>query len=1142
MDSFEPIREAAASLHAMLVAKGADPASPLSLVESAVDYLDLELTWLASDNPSLKGARALYDAQAGAILASQAGALQDRMILIAHELGHVVIHDVSSDCSSLDVDATRSTEAAPVGLQRVEDYGVKERRELQANVFGREFLLPRTEARALHLAGESASAISRRLDLPINLVRQQILDAILLPTAEPESEPAEKPSRTVGRDESQIRAAAHRGSPFLLQAGPGTGKTRTLVRRVLSLLEDSVDPAAILVLTFSNRAAGELAERLAEAAPVAAPQIWIGTFHAFGLDLARRYHEQLDLGPDPALFDRSDAIEVLQEILPTLPLVHYRNLWDPEMVLREMLSAISRAKDELVDPAGYEALAQVMLSAAGEDEDSLEAAQKALEVAHVYRLYEEALARHGGVDFGDLIMRPTRLLEQDAKLRSAVRLRHRHVLVDEYQDINRASARLVKAVAGDGERLWVVGDARQSIYRFRGASSTNMVEFDADFPGAVIDRLSINYRSSEEVISTFQAFAPHMIASAGMLPLALEADNGPSGLHPDLRVFQTKEDEVDGIAAAILSLEGDGVRLRDQVVLCRSNARLNEIATGLEARGIPVLHLGSLFERSEIRDLLSLLTLKVDPFGSGLLRIGAMARYAIPLQDLWIAISRLRGATTPAIESLDTFGGDTALSEPARAGFARLAEDLRSLGAANTAWEFLSRYLLDCTDTVARSAEETSISARMRAVAIWQFLNFVRDAGPAGGGSPIHRTLDRVRQLVLLAEERDLRQIPSAALHMNAVRVMTVHGSKGLEFEAVHVPGLTKASFPSTNRGERCPPPVGLVADRLGLGPKEAARRAHEAEEECLFFVALSRAERHLRLYHCVKQDNGSNRSRSPFLDSLGGVVRTVVDPPTLKLPAGAVTSHQVVVTWPQDWRLTDARLESYDKCPRRFFYTHVVSLGGRKKMTAFSKAHDCLYEVIRLVSSTRAGGAIDEAVIRAAFDQIWKDRGPVDHAFAADYRDLAERLLTSLLRSGDARQFRPPEDLVIEFAEGRLLVEPSEIVELPEGKVILRRVRTGYKRSDEYDKLSYGLYHLAGQNQFGVGYQVEALHLTDGDTVDPVTLTDRKLQTRRETARKLLDGITKGEFAPDIDSVTCPRCPHFFICGVTPAGALDLR
>lgn len=181
-----------------------------------------------------------------------------------------------------------------------------------------------------------------------------------------------------------------------------------------------------------------MSERLIAAIPDAAPRLWIGTCYAFGLDLVRRHYDRLGLSPQPSLFDRSDAIAVLEEILPTLPLRHYRNLWDPAMVLKDIVSAISRAKNELVDAGAYRQLALRMRDTAV-DEKSQTDAEKCLEIADIYDFYQQALGRHGGVDFGDLIMRPARLLEADEEVRLAVQLRHRHVLVDEYQDVNRAS-------------------------------------------------------------------------------------------------------------------------------------------------------------------------------------------------------------------------------------------------------------------------------------------------------------------------------------------------------------------------------------------------------------------------------------------------------------------------------------------------------------------------------------------------------------------------------------------------------------------------------------------------------------------------------------------------------------------------------
>lgn len=1140
MEAFEPVRNSAVELHDELVAAGTNPLNPSALIDAAVRRLTLEVCWLPPGDPGLKGARALFDEQSGTIFCEITDDAGDRATLVAHEIGHARVHD-SSQCSRDDIDPSRSTEAAPVGLQRVEDYGVRERRELQANVFAREFLFPRALARQLHIQQQlAASEIAAQIGLPINLIRQQLFDALLLPPPLPPETDEPSISRPARPDPSQDEAACHRGSAFQLQAGPGTGKTRTLVKTVLELLKEGIHPTAILILTFSNRAAGELAERITAAAPADAASIWIGTFHAFGLDLVRRFHDRIGLPAKPILFDRSDAISVLEEILPTLPLVHYRNLWDPAMVLRDIIAAISRAKDELADPSRYRSLAEAMLRDAKDDSDR-EAAQKCLEVAHVYELYEHALRDHGAVDFGDLIMRPALLLESDAALRTTVQLRHRHVLVDEYQDVNHASTRLLKAVAGDGKRLWVVGDARQSIYRFRGASSANMSRFCQEYPDATAKQLAVSYRSTAQITDAVLAIAPRMGASNGMLPLRLTADRGPGPSQPEIRRYERPDQEVEGIAASIRELEARQVPLRDQAVLCRTNARLNEIALALEARGIPVLHLGSLFERDEVRDLLALLSLAVDPFGDGLIRVGAMPRYDLSLQDVYMVTEWMRTSAPSAPLSFPLPTQLPQLSPHGALGLTRLAQDLGALPRAISAWELLSTYLLDRSSLARELHLRESVQDRMRAVAIWQFLNFVREQGPSTSGLPIHRVLDRVRQLVLLAEERDLRRVPEAALHMNAVRLMTVHGSKGLEFEAVHIPGLTVASFPSSNRGHRCPPPVGMIEGSQQLSVSDQAKLAHDLEEECLFFVAVSRARTHLVLHLARRQANGKNRSPSPFLAWLSGnLVSEVAHPPALPLPPDAVRPMPISVTRPADWQITDSQLKVYEGCGRRAFYTYVLRLGSARKPTAFSRTHDCLYELIRWMTEARRDGVPSLEAAEAAFEAIWQTRGPIDHGFAADYRRLASTLVAALVGAGAGRRFRDAEPLAIDFPSGRVIVEPNEMADLPGGTVVLRRVRTGYKRSDEYDRLDYTLYHLAGQAQFGDHCIVEALHLSD-NTVEVVDITPQKVRNRAAKSHELLTAFVAGWFPPEVDAVSCPRCPHFFICDATPKGPLDL-
>lgn len=1138
MDGFETIRRRASALHDKLIDEGVDGSDMMQLVEAAVGLLELELVFLPPGNAALKNSKALYDEQSDMICCEDVGSAADRALLVAHEIGHAELHAGSSHCDSEDINPSLSLETAPVGLQRVEDYGAKERRELQANVFAREMLLPRVSARRQHIEdGLTARDIAARTGLDLAVVRQQLFDALLLP--EQNEAAIESKTYVPIKDESQDRAVDHRDAPFQLQAGPGTGKTRTLIKRIESLIAEGHDPASILVMTFSNRAAGELTERLAERLPEAAAKIWVGTFHAFGLDLVRRYYDLLDLSPNPALFDRSDAISVLEDILPTLPLVHYRNLWDPAMVLREMIGAFSRAKDELVDPVRYRALAETMLADAGDDETKIMAAEKCLEIAQVYELYEQAIRKKGAVDFGDLIMRPTLLLESNEAVRVQCQLRHRHILVDEYQDVNRASARMLKAIAGHGQRLWVVGDARQSIYRFRGASSANMAKFADDYPGAMIDQLEINYRSSTQIVNAFASIAPRMGASEGMLELALTPHSGAGPSNPMLSSFETEADEEAGIAAAIEALKANDVVYRDQAVLCRSNRRLGEIAAALEARGIPVLHLGSLFERSDIRDLLSLLSLATDPFGDALVRIGVMPRYGLSLQDVYIVTHHIRAQDESALEILPSLAALGGLSTEGVAGLMRLAEDFEGISLDTSPWELLSTYILDRTEFARDISRATDITQQMRAVAIWQFLNFVREQSHFGSGKPIERALDRVRQMVLLAEERDLRQVPASALHLDAVRLMTVHGSKGLEFEAVHVPGLSVASFPLSFRGQRCPPPIGMIDGDDGLSISDAAKRAHVTEEECLFFVAMSRAKQHLRLYRTTKQKGGNNRNPSPLLGWIAPAnlqVDNVLE--RMPLPSGIEKDGPVDVTLRAEWRLTETRLTSYQKCPKRFFYTHILGLGAARKQTPFTMTHDCLYELLYWLRRERLTTNPDLSTTYVAFDEIWARRGPHDHAFADDYFALARRLVLAAFQSGDGLSFVESGSQEVSFQNGVVHVTPTEQARSPGGDQMIRRVRTGYRRKKEFDDWSYTLYILAARSA-GLGdASVRALHLTD-EIEEPVSLTPRMIDNRVAKMEMLLGGIAAGQFPTIIDPVTCPRCPHFFICAATPAGPI---
>lgn len=1136
MDATEAARREAERLHRANVAAGGDPTRPLAFALREATSRGLDVYALQEGDSQLKGGKATFDSQAGSILYEDRGSDFERAFLIAHELGHVVLEGGTLDVVTVDVESDRSMEDAPVGVDRVLDYGARERREVMMDLFAREFLLPRPVLRKLHVnEGLTSDAIAKRFGAPLAVVQQQLLDALLLPPAdEPHPESAGAAAAPPTPDPTQAQAAAHRGLAFQLQAGPGTGKTRTLVRRIEGLLAEGVDPTTILALTFSNKAANELCERIAASNPVAAAAMWIGTFHAFGLDIVRRFHDRLALPPDPRLIDRTEAIELLEDEFPRLDLKHYRNLWDPALDLSDMLSAISRAKDEVVDAAGYRALAQSMAVRAGTDQDATVRAQKCLEVATLFEAYERLLTARQLLDFGDLVALPVRLVEGSAEVRDTLRARHEHVLVDEYQDVNRASVRLLKAIFADGRNLWVVGDARQSIYRFRGASATNIARFAIDFPGAQAAQLGVNYRSDKRIVDVFTEFARGMQASAGALPLNLQADRGSTGARVELRVAGSADDEISALAASITALHEQGIAYGGQAVLCASNARLNAIAEGLEARGIPALHLGSLFERPEVKDLLALLSLVTDPRAAAMVRVATMARHLMPLQDVMRVIEHLRAADPASLAWSAMHTEVDGLADGSREALARLSTLFAGVSTSANPWSLLTGWTIDGLGLAKTLYQTGDARSRMQGLAIWQFLNFCRRQ-PRGRGVPVLRLLDRIRRLVLLSEDRGLSQLPRSAENIDAVRLMTIHGSKGLEFDVVHLPGMVTSGLPRNNVPPRCLPPDGLIHGSEGLTGVEAVKAGHDEEEECLFFVALSRARDRLQLYAYARQADGRARSPSKFVAPID---RLLVRPVPVPLQAGsASTGVPLAITWQGRPQWTDIQINLFERCPRRFLYTHVLRLGGRRTETAFMKMHNVVGDVFEWLKREHetTSPTVDE--LAARFEQAWRSKGATEHGYAEDYRRIGKRLVDFLIESRSRGVAAPAPPISLGWAEGEILVSPDGVAHGAGGRVTVRRVKTGKQRSNAFDDIEYTVLQLAAVQAYGPHAQVEVTYLTS-ETIQPMEISPRKLESRRDKLQAFLQAMQAGQFPAKPEARSCPRCPSFFLCGDLPAGA----
>lgn len=1127
MEGFDTVRHLARLRHAEALAKAGGVYTAAALLDAATVLTDIARQGVADDDPVLSGAEAILDPSTPAIFYKKSVGPEQAAFYQAHEFGHHWLDSATGACTGTDIDASMPEERIPLGIQRVEGYGPRERRECQANVFAREFLLPTTEARRLFIEERlSAVAIALRLGLPPGLVQQQLARALLVPEPEPMADNAEEGGerKAPGLDPSQREAAEAEDGPHLVEAGPGTGKTRTLIARIEWLLKSSVDPASILALTFSNKAAEEMRERVALAAPAAAPAIWAGTFHAFGLELLRKYGHLLALPPDVRLVDPGDALLLLEEKLPDLPLSHYLTLYEPALALRDILAAISRAKDELIGPAEYRGFGEAMLADAADDA-AREAAERVIEVAAVFEAYERMLEEARIVDFSDLILKPIALLEQHPEIAQEIRARYGQILVDEYQDVNRASGVLLKLLAGDGKALWVVGDARQSIYRFRGASPVNIRAFEDDFPGAKRLPLDVNYRSQEHVVRLLEAFAPQMKASVGGLPAKWEAHRGDQDGEILMEVASDQDAEAAWLAQEIDRRRDQGIGYRDQAILCRSHTNLARFALRLERHGIPVLYLGDLFERPEVRDMLALLSFTCEPERGGLLRVAGFPEYSIPIDDArhFLAFAGEQGLQP--IEAIARIEEIADLTEAGRRGLGLLAGHLGGVGPGTSPATLLFDYLFTQSRYLDGVLSDDSVAGQQRRLALFQLLQFAAEHRPAGSGNARQQILQWIRRLETFGDERQLRQLPAAAAGIDAVRLLTVHASKGLEFEAVYLPALGAGIFPASGRGNQCPPPVGMLAE----DPKDT----HAEEEECLFFVATSRARDILCLSR-AEAYGARNSNPSSLLTLISAHLPRPPDGTGRWQGGGAAQPDEELLGHlaPALDVHTAEDLDQYIRCPLSYLYQRVLGLSGARDDNAYVRFHRAVYAVLRWMSGLDPTEAVTREQALAQLEESWAEIGPVDHPYVMVYWNAA----VTIVERAAARRAAGGEvldaDWHIDRGEGRIRVRPDHVERGPGGTVV-RRLRTGRVPKKKPDDGIYALYLHGAAQELG-GARVEVLYLTTDEVVE-VSMSEKVMGRRLQSYDDAIAGIRAGSFSPKPNDRNCPRCPQYFICPAVP-------
>ncbi|WP_431264261.1 UvrD-helicase domain-containing protein [Roseateles chitinivorans] len=1104
MTPFQRAREAAKQLRQELFKEAAGTGIVSSVIIDAVaqeDVGNFTISDAHSSDKTLGGADAVLDHDFNLIVVRNDVSTCERAFLIAHEFGHWKLHHESHEgCHKVVESTLKPEEGDTLGAQKVEAYGARERAELQANTFARELLLPRDVARNLYFAGKTAEQLSMELDLPLELVRQQLFDGLLLPEPPPE---VPKPPKVIIPTQEQIDAAQSKAVTSLVKAGPGTGKTATLMMRVQHLLASGAKPEELLLLTFSNRAARELVDRLKELGVANAHDMWVGTFHAFGLEFLRKNCEEFGLVSRFGVADKMAEIAMLEPEIYGLGLQWFNPLGDPLDWLKTVVEAIQRAKDELANAGDYSAAVE---KAANDTPDDLLARRR--DVARLYSCYESKMDDNTRlVDMGDLVMLPALALTNNYDSFKASVGRFKHILVDEYQDVNRASAQLVKALAAYADTLWVVGDARQAIYRFRGASMRSIVNFGDDYPDHQPFPLNENRRSYEEVVRVFEHSGRATHPLQLILPLDdVEPARGASGVKPRHVKCPTTDIVRGEVAANIARIHGLGVTYRDQVVLASTHETCGDTAAALNAAGIPALHLGDIFQRPEVKDLLALLQVFIDRSGSGLLRISRLPGLEMPSTDIDLILAWLDRFRPDPLSWFDS--PPPGLSALAISALQRWKAVFEGLSSKESPWDVICTLLLDRTRILDPHLLGTGILDVTRRIALWQLIYFLRVPDGGHAYQTVGSFISRLRRRLRIGDDRELRVPPPEADSLNAVAVMTIHGSKGLEFEAVHLVDIDAKHF-------RMGADPDLVPESLLQSLQHSENFEEETEASNKLYVALSRAREHLVLYESQGAYKAQCVSAIAHAAHLLQPVQGFATAPKAAIPTTkGAAGHAGACEFPG--------FLTYMVCPRRYYYDFIKNL---KPAAGLHPAALIEGAVMReLFVSYGADASVPASEVDGALASLghaFKDSLPHLRAYA-DALLSAGRSLTGVPRAAMAKPFQ------VTCAGLQITVMAHRISSSGNAYTIhFVRTKPSGKLGRQRSAIRWLLKYLAAANtSYSFSARIHVLSTGEEETLWPDgPRFDNKF------AMAAAEGLLAGNFEARPNPWECPKCRHFLHC-----------
>ncbi len=970
-----------------------------------------------------------------------------------------------------------------------------------------------------------------------------------------------------GLNDAQRGAVLHGDGPLLIVAGAGTGKTTVLTRRIAHLITSrKARPEEILALTFTEKAAREMSERVDQLVPYGYTESFIATFHAFGDRILRENCFAASLPADFRVLSRADEVVFLRERLFALPLTRFRPLGDPGRHLPTLVEFTSRAKDEDVSPGDIRAFAEAQLrhasAAAGEEaEAERELALDLIEAADFFRAQQAALATAALVDFGDQIHLTLKLLGERPDVALALRKRFRYILVDEFQDTNHAQLELIRLIAGEGSpNITVVGDDDQAIYRWRGAAPANLIHFLTLYPNATRVVLRQNYRSTQEILDTAYRLItynnPHRLEAMTGLDKRLIADRG-KGKNVSHRRFPTVSAEADAVAQAIEEFQRDAVPLNEIAILVRNNADADPFLRALNMRGLPHRFSGGagLFERPEVRSLIAFLRLVAAPDDS-------VSAWALAFSEIYgfdpVDLSRLSRyaskKTRPLLDVLRELEGNEDLAsikgasrEATKKFVADIERGVTSMAHKRTG-EALYEFLKE-TGYLARLAKVSSTKDERKVANIARFFEIVRGFSVVAENDNIPAFVARFDLL------RDAGEDPAAieVQEGDAVNIMTVHKAKGLEFRVVFVASCVDQKFPLRRRSDPLPLPAALLKSDISPGD------AHLMEERRLFYVSMTRAKDDLILTSADDYGSGTTRKVSRFvveaLDLPSPKSRVAksspfetiaASAPTPETPsaateAGSSEPESLSAAMAPPLRLSFRQVDDYLTCPLKYRFVHRnrIPLLTHHRVVYGSAIHQAVQEMFK---ARQAGIPFTADDLLAAFQRAWVSEGFLSREHEELRIKEGERTLRRFFEWESRNPLRPTgveEEFSFPVGRTRVMGRYDLVVATDDGVTILdfktgdvsTEAKAQHRAEESLQLAIYALAHLRTTGK--LPSRVE-LRFLESDQVGGFAPSEALALATEKKIAEVADSISRGRFDATPSHGACRPCPFRDVCPAT--------